>query len=171
WMWQLAELRLRRSNQSGNDNPNTHDPAAARGARLRTRQRPAHSELSCSTLNFGAQGFSQLSTERPGTRRNSPSLFVTTVAEIWRACDAMSMSYGPIGFPLDNSAVLISAKSLAAPHGRSSNSNRSKRSSSAASFSLRNSPLAAPNLSSDTVIADSRSSPGERPDMRRAMRS
>lgn len=41
---------------------------------------------------LGAQGFNQFSMVRPGTRRNSRSLFVTTVAPIWRACDAMSMS-------------------------------------------------------------------------------
>ena len=38
------------------------------------------------------QGFSQFSTARRGTRRNSRSLFVTTVAPMCRACEAISMS-------------------------------------------------------------------------------
>jgi hypothetical protein len=53
---------------------------------------PSDREVPVDFGHLGSQGFNQFSTVRPGTRRNSRSLFVTTVAEMWRACDAISMS-------------------------------------------------------------------------------
>ena len=48
---------------------------------------------------------SQFSTGRPATRRNSRSLFVTSVASEDSAWAAMSVSRGPMGVPLSSRAA------------------------------------------------------------------
>ena len=52
---------------------------------------------------------SQFSTPKPGTRRNSVSLSVTSVAPSAKACAAMKVSLGPIGAPDFSSCVRILA--------------------------------------------------------------
>ena len=49
----------------------------------------------------------QFSRRRPGTRSNSPTLFVTRMSPFDLAWPAIIISYGPIGFPIRYSSALI----------------------------------------------------------------
>lgn len=62
----------------------------------------------------------QSSSTRPGTRSNSLTLFVTSIAPAAMACPAIAVSFGPIGVPARRSATLISvvASTAARSQGR-----------------------------------------------------